>query len=108
MIVRTVAERDLSALAGRQLQRSARQTMNRLRPRVRTADAAMEALRPGGEELFAALRDQLSVYRNAVPAHLRTSCASSLIHMHANRVLPSGDDEPLMRALAADLIARTS
>lgn len=108
LIVRTVAENDLSALAGRQLQRSGRQTMNRLRPIVRSADAALEELRPGSNELFAALRHRLVSYRDAVPARLRASCASSLIHMHANRALSSGDDEPLMRALAADLIALTS
>jgi thiopeptide-type bacteriocin biosynthesis protein len=106
-IARTVAGSDLSALDGRHLDRAARQTMNRLRPLVRTADDVDDEEKPGGKELYAALCERLDAYRDAVPVLLRATCASSLIHMHANRTLSPPDNEPLMRALAADLIART-
>ena len=75
-----------------------------LRPPVRAADTDDDQ-RPGGSELLLALHDRLTAYRDVLPAHLRATCASSLIHMHANRALPSADDEPLIRALAADLVA---
>ena len=105
-ITRIVADGEPTALARRHLQRAGRHTMNRLRPLVRSADNSGDQ-RPGGNELFSALRERLTAYRDALPAHLRANCASSLIHMHANRLLPSADDEPLIRALAADLVART-
>jgi thiopeptide-type bacteriocin biosynthesis protein len=105
-IAHTVAGGDRAALAGRQLDRNARQTMNRLRAAVRAANLASAGPPPGGEEMFGALHEGLTTYRNTVPAHLRNSCASSLIHMHANRAMPATEDEPLIRALAADLIAR--
>jgi lantibiotic biosynthesis protein len=103
-IARVVADADPAALAGRHLDRVGRQTMNRLRPRVRAAD--IDNHQPGGHELFAALRERLTAYRATLPDHRYADCASSLIHMHANRCLPSGDNEPLVRALAADLLAR--
>ncbi|HEX5113642.1 MAG TPA: lantibiotic dehydratase [Pseudonocardiaceae bacterium] len=104
-VARTVADGDRAALAGHHLDRTAHQTMNRLRPGVRAADTT--GVGPGDGELFAALHNSLAAYRDALPAHLRTTCASSLIHMHANRARPTAADEPLIRALAADLIART-
>jgi thiopeptide-type bacteriocin biosynthesis protein len=103
-IARAVADANPAALAGRHLDLTGRQTMNRLRPRVRAADT--DDSEPGGSELFAVLSRRLTAYRDALPEHRRADCASSLIHMHANRCLSSGDDEPIMRALAADLLAR--
>lgn len=104
-IARIVADGDRTALAGHHLDRTARQTMNRLRPNVRAADASPTEAEPYAQA-FAALRERLGTYRDALPVHLRANCASSLIHMHANRALHERTDEPLIRALAVDLIAR--
>lgn len=105
VITRTVADGDPAALAGGHLDRTGRHTMDRLRPLVRAADTAV-AEKPGGRDLFAALHTSLTAYRAALPADLLAACASSLIHMHANRVLVAAEDEPLIRALARDLIGR--
>ncbi|WP_454857614.1 lantibiotic dehydratase C-terminal domain-containing protein [Promicromonospora soli] len=48
----------------------------------------------------------LAVYRDAVPANRRAECASSMIHMHANRVGLDRDQEHVARALAAELLAQ--
>lgn len=106
LIARTITDGDLSCLAGRHLNPAARQTMNRLRPQVRAAQAAF-ADNPGDMDLVSVLGETLTAYRGALPVSRRVACASSLIHMHVNRVLPATGDEPLVRALAADLIART-
>ena len=105
-IARTVAGADLAALDGRHLDRAARQTMNRLRPRARACESHHDALRPEHLRLLATLEERLTAYCVAVPTHLRVRCASSLIHMHANRALPLKYDEPILRALAADLLSR--
>jgi thiopeptide-type bacteriocin biosynthesis protein len=105
-ITRIVADGDRAALDGHHLDRTARQTMNRLRPGVRAADATPTGTGPNDGELVAALHERLTAYHDTLPAHLRTTCASSLIHMHANRALPVAADERLIRGLAADLIAR--
>ncbi|MFF4990609.1 lantibiotic dehydratase [Streptosporangium saharense] len=106
-ITQTVADGDLSALTGRRLDRDARQKVNGLRATVRAADGDVPDLGPDGKEPLADLLGRLTAYRDALPPHRRADCASSLIHMHANRALPASGDEPLMRALGADLIART-
>ena len=80
--------------------------MARLRPYTRAAEPTDPGHSPDGPRLLATLRESLADYRDVLPAPRRADCASSLIHMHANRLLPSADDEPLVRALAADLIAR--
>ena len=49
-------------------------------------------------------RTVLAPARWVLPAR-RPSCASSLIHMHTNRILGGTSTEPLVRALAADLLA---
>ncbi|WP_427896538.1 lantibiotic dehydratase [Kribbella sp. GL6] len=48
----------------------------------------------------------LACYRDAVPVGRRTDCASSLIHMHTNRLGLDRDQEHLARALAAHQLAR--
>ncbi|HEX5405029.1 MAG TPA: lantibiotic dehydratase [Pseudonocardiaceae bacterium] len=104
VITRTIAGGDRAALTGGHLDRIGRHTMDRLRPVARAADTAAD--KPGDRDLFAALHASLIVYRAALPAHLRAACASSLIHMHANRALVAAEDEALVRALARDLIGR--
>lgn len=105
-IARTIAPGDISILTGRHVDRATRQRMAHLRPHVRAADTQPPNLGAGTMNLWAELLDALAVYRDSVPSALRAACGSSIIHMHANRVLTAGTDEPLMRALAADLLAR--
>ncbi|MGH2894604.1 MAG: hypothetical protein ACRDPM_15280, partial [Solirubrobacteraceae bacterium] len=45
-------------------------------------------------------------YRERLRDSRRADCASSLIHMHANRLLGDLDSERIARALAADFLAR--
>jgi thiopeptide-type bacteriocin biosynthesis protein len=105
-IARTVADGDLAALDGRQLDRAGRRQVSRLRPLVRTAtqtgSTTPASIRPAWVERDAALED----YRGILPGPGRTECASSLIHMHANRLFGDRDSERMARALAADLLAR--
>jgi hypothetical protein len=51
----------------------------------------------------------LVTYREALSDDAqRARCASSLIHMSANRLLGNLGDEKVARALAADIIARAA
>ena len=79
-----------------------------LRPQLRQAadagSAILSPVRAGWDARHAALSD----YRDALHDTQRPRCASSLIHMHANRLLGDGDSERLARALAADFLARQS
>jgi thiopeptide-type bacteriocin biosynthesis protein len=104
-IARIVAPNDLSTLHGRHVDRATRQRLSRLRPHVRAAGSRPPNL---PREPWVGLLDTLAAYRDILAPARRASCASSLIHMHANRVLTTADDEPLMRALAADLLSRPS
>ena len=109
-IVRVVAGGDPAALPGRQLDRSGRRRMEALRPAARAADRAASAWpvplasQPG----WAARREALAAYRDILAPEQRLPCASSLVHMHANRLLGHADRERLACALAADLLARPS
>jgi thiopeptide-type bacteriocin biosynthesis protein len=104
-IARIVAPNDLSTLHGRHVDRATHQRLSRLRPHVRAAGSRPPNL---PREPWVGLLDTLAAYRDILAPARRASCASSLIHMHANRVLTTADDEPLMRALAADLLSRPS
>ncbi len=101
-ITRIVADSDRSALAPYHLERADRRVQARVRPRCRALD---DAARP-----HHALREPrasaLKIYRDLLPSPRRIDCASSLIHMHANRLLGDNHQERIARALAADLIAR--
>lgn len=48
----------------------------------------------------------LTAYRLVVPEARRADCASSVIHMHANRLGLDRDQEHVARALAAEFLAR--
>jgi thiopeptide-type bacteriocin biosynthesis protein len=94
------------------------------RPRLdRTARARYELLRPGARAAWSsfaqgtpaeaatrpawdAWRESLTAYRGALGDGRRASCASSLIHMSANRLLGTLDSEAVARALATDIITR--
>ncbi|MGH3931303.1 MAG: thiopeptide-type bacteriocin biosynthesis protein [Pseudonocardiaceae bacterium] len=105
-IARAIADGDLAVLDGRNVDRAARRRMSALRPLVRTAaetgSTVIPPLRPAWVDRDSALVD----YRDRLHDSRRADCASSLIHMHANRLLGDLDSERLARALAADLLAR--
>jgi thiopeptide-type bacteriocin biosynthesis protein len=101
-ITRIVADSDRRALAPFQLVRAARRVQTRIRPRCRALDDAV----PPHRSLWDTRASALTVYRECVPPPRRIDCTSSLIHMHANRMLGDNDQELIARALAADLIAR--
>ncbi len=105
-IARTVAGADPAALAGRNLDRPARRRLCALRPAARSAAGTGSAVIPAIGPAWARRDSALAGYRDALPPARRADCASSLIHMHANRLLGESDSERLARALAADLLAR--
>ncbi|HUY47101.1 MAG TPA: lantibiotic dehydratase [Streptosporangiaceae bacterium] len=107
-IAHAVAGGDTEALRGRQVGRAARKRLEEMRPQARSAirpGAAWPTLWPGHPD-WAARTQALIAYRETLAPAQRPSCASALIHMHANRLLGGTDTEPLARALAADLLAR--
>jgi thiopeptide-type bacteriocin biosynthesis protein len=98
------------AIGRSRLDRATRTRYELLRPRARTAWSSlpqgtpvMAAARPAWD----AWRESLAAYREALRDGQPASCASSLIHMSANRLLGTLDGEAVARALAADIIART-
>jgi thiopeptide-type bacteriocin biosynthesis protein len=98
-IARTVAGGDMAALDGRRLDRAAHQRMAAARQDVR---AIAEGVVPYADPaLTAAWLESLAAYRAAVPPPYRARCASSLIHMHQNRLLGDNTIEPLIRARGA-------
>ncbi|WP_280101485.1 lantibiotic dehydratase [Stackebrandtia nassauensis] len=103
-IARIVADGDRAALTPYRLDRAARHVQGRLRPRARAFDDTTPLHPPLWEDRAAALK----IYRAFLPPQRRVNCASSLIHMHANRLLGDNNRERIARALAADLIARTT
>jgi hypothetical protein len=51
-----------------------------------------------------AREEALAAYRSVLDPARRIECASSLIHLHVNRLLGGTTLEPLTRALAVDLL----
>lgn len=107
----TVAADPFAAIGRHRLDRTTRASYERLRPRARHAWSA----NPTGIPIMAAAdsdwwawRDTLTAYHERLDDARRADCASSLIHMSANRLLGSLSDEAVIRALATDLIARTT
>lgn len=104
----TVAAAKPSEAIGRpRLDRAARARYDLLRPQVRAAWPALSTGTPVtavAGPAWCAWRDSLTVYRDSLSDAQRASCASSLIHMSANRLLGILADEAVARALAADLI----
>jgi thiopeptide-type bacteriocin biosynthesis protein len=99
-----------AALAGRHVGRADRHRIDRLRPRTRAAAATCHAglaMSLANQE-WAERDAALAAYHAALPAQRRVPCASSLVHMHVNRLLGQADLEPLVRALAADLLFATA
>jgi lantibiotic biosynthesis protein len=99
-----------AALHGRHVDRATRHKLDGMRARVRAAAATGHAgLAASPESQEWADRDTaLATYHLALPAERRAQCASSLIHMHVNRLIGHDSLEPLIRALAADLLFSTA
>lgn len=103
-IARTVAAADPDAIGRPRLDRSARRHVNSLRA---TAPAVTTGpLDDTVREAWARRASALATYRDLVPESRRVDCASSIIHMHANRLLGDRDRERIARALAAELLAK--
>lgn len=99
-----------SALHGRHVDRAARHKLDGMRTRARAAAASSHAglaVSPASQE-WAGRDTALTAYHAVVPGERKAQCASSLIHMHVNRLLGRSSLEPLVRALAADLLFSTS
>ncbi|MCD0448326.1 lantibiotic dehydratase [Actinocorallia sp. API 0066] len=104
-ISRALSNGDPATVEGRHVDRAARRHLTGLRPRTRAAsgglaEPALEATRSEWVQRETAL----STYRDVLPPPRARSCASSLIHMHVNRIIGATGAEPLVRALAADLL----
>jgi thiopeptide-type bacteriocin biosynthesis protein len=95
-----------AALHGRHVDRAARHRLDGMRARARAAAASSHAglAAPPESPEWAGRDTALAAYHAVLPAERRAQCASSLIHMHANRLLGQNSLEPLVRALAADLL----
>lgn len=111
-IAATIADGAPDALGHHRLDRVARRRFEALRPRVRAAGPLRDpATRPDSitaglsAEAWTARQEALTAYRNVVKPDWRAECGSSLIHMHANRLLGDASLETVARALAADLLA---
>lgn len=106
-IARTLGDGARSALDAGGLDRPGRRRAAGLRPLARkAADAGPAALVPPLPDEWADRDSALRAYRSALNEARRPDCASSLIHMHANRLLGDTGSERLARALAADILAR--
>ncbi|QNE18300.1 lantibiotic dehydratase [Kribbella qitaiheensis] len=94
-----------NAAVGRpRLDRPQRRRVNELRAEALSGPAVL--LDQLGREMWDRREGALTVYRDTVPVGRRADCASSMVHMHANRLGLDRDQEHVARALAADLLAR--
>lgn len=102
-IAGSLADGDPAALGDTHVNRDVRRRLTELRPQARAAwrdPAAGLRVHPA----WAQRQTALLAYRDILKPGLRPGCASSVIHMHANRILASDALEPGVRALAADLL----
>ncbi|TDD07531.1 lantibiotic dehydratase [Nonomuraea diastatica] len=101
-IARHMADGAVAALAGGRLNRDGHRRADALRARVRAAapPAFPTRCRAAWIDRTTALR----AYRQTLPPHQRTGCASDLIHLHCNRMVPGLDDKAMVRFLATDLL----
>jgi thiopeptide-type bacteriocin biosynthesis protein len=94
------------AIGRPRLDRAARTRYDLLRPQSRAAWPAGTPATAAARPAWHAWHESLTAYRDSLEHARRAPCASSLIHMSANRLLGNLADEAIARALAADLIAR--
>ena len=99
-----LADGDPAAVGRPRLDRAARRRVNNVRATAASGSAI--ALDADAQAAWS-LRSHAAVeYRDALPVGRRPDCASSLIHMHANRMGLGHELERVARALAADLLIR--
>lgn len=101
-IARLVADGDLDTLGHPRLEKAARRRVNALR----TVAAHRPACLPDPTQAWDRRAASLVAYRSTVPVSRRADCASSLIHMHANRMGADRAEERIARALAVQLLAK--
>lgn len=127
-IATTLTDDPKAALADHHLDRTAHRHMLGLRPRVRSARAWLATgsrldARPDGianiagvarlgggqpdriDRAWIARHDALTAYRTTLHPERICDCASSVIHMHLNRLFGDRRSELMVRALAADLLS---
>jgi thiopeptide-type bacteriocin biosynthesis protein len=108
----SVATADPSEAIGRpRMDRAARRRYDLLRSLARAAWPAFPADAPvtaAAGPAWHAWRESLTAYRDRLGDARRGACASSLVHMSANRLLGNLADETIARALAADLLGRAA
>ncbi|WP_225997284.1 lantibiotic dehydratase [Myceligenerans pegani] len=102
-ISRGLARGARDAVGRPRLDRPSRRRVNELRVPARGRPSHL--LDEGAQDLWALRARELAKYGGLVPEGRSAECASSVIHMHANRLGLGHDDERLARALAAELIA---
>ena len=109
-IVRPMTDAYQAALDGCHVDRATRRHVLDLRPHVRAARGQVTAGPDLGgiRSVWSARHDALAIYRELLDPARRVGCASSLIHMHLNRLLGDMRSERMVRALAADLLATPS
>jgi thiopeptide-type bacteriocin biosynthesis protein len=105
-VARTLAGRDPAALGRPRLDRAAHRRLADLRRLVNDAARDGTTTLPPSHPAWAAYLDALRAYHDRLPADRRADCASSVIHMHANRLLGDTAQERLARVLATGLLAR--
>ncbi|MEU4233271.1 lantibiotic dehydratase [Nonomuraea sp. NPDC026600] len=109
-IARHMADGAVAALAGGRLDRDEHRRADALRARVRAADtpgvpgAVPDLIGGGGRAAWIDRTTALRAYRQTLPPHRRTGCASDLVHLHCNRMVPGVFDEAMVRFLATDLL----
>ncbi|ORT53043.1 hypothetical protein KBI5_08775 [Frankia sp. KB5] len=105
-VTRTLAGDDRTALGRPRLDRPAHRRLAGLRRLVRDAACEGTTARPLSEPVWEGYLDALRAYHDRLPAERRADCASSVIHMHANRLLGDTASERIARVLAIGLLAR--
>jgi alkanesulfonate monooxygenase SsuD/methylene tetrahydromethanopterin reductase-like flavin-dependent oxidoreductase (luciferase family) len=110
-VIALTAGGSAEAIGRPRLDRAARTRYGLLRPQARAAwppPATGVPVTAVTGSAWTAWRESLTAYRDALDESRRASCASSLIHMSANRLLGTLADERIARALAADVLVRTT
>ncbi|MEV0952662.1 lantibiotic dehydratase [Promicromonospora sp. NPDC050249] len=103
-LARRLADDGATAVGRPRLDRAQRRRVNELRAAAPDDPAAL--LNSASRERWDRRTRALTAYRLVVPEVRRIDCASSVIHMHANRLGLDRDQEHVARALAAELLVR--
>ncbi|KPM55452.1 hypothetical protein ACG83_08895 [Frankia sp. R43] len=105
-VARALANGDRTALGRPRLDRAAHRRLADLRRLVNDAARDGTAALPPSHPAWDVYLNALHAYHDRLPADRRADCASSVFHMHANRLLGDTAQERLARVLATNLLAR--